>query len=127
MKRPWKATKIVKMNARKKSSSTSITKTPMIQVMPITTVRDSGTEAFNQFLEGAISYIDYDHKQPDQQIISNPSFKLPNLLSLSFMMLSVLVSILDKNSHYIRKPTLASRISITGIMNDQTNDLVGFK
>ena len=43
MKRPWKATKMVKMNARAKSSSTSITRTPMIQVMPITTVREIDT------------------------------------------------------------------------------------
>ena len=48
MKRPWKATKMVKMKASEKSSSTSITRTPMSQVIPITTVREMDT--FNQCL-----------------------------------------------------------------------------
>ena len=48
IKTPWKATKMVKMQARAKRASTSITRNPMIQVMPNTTVR--GREAFTQCL-----------------------------------------------------------------------------
>ena len=58
MKSPWKATKMMKMNARAKSSSTSITRTPMIQVNPITTVREM--EAFNQCLYYTIMNGDHD-------------------------------------------------------------------
>ena len=95
MKRPWKATKMVKMNARAKSSSTSITKTPMIQVMPITTVREM--EAFNQFLYNR----NYNLFKFNLTSVAIISYSLPNLLGFFFVLLSsVLVFILDDQGHY---------------------------
>ena len=98
IERPWKATQMVKMNARAKSSSTSITRTPIIQVMPITTVREM--EAFNQFLctinkmYVAINISD----SSSCYTCATVSYSLPNLLEFIFS--SVLIFILDNKGHY---------------------------
>ena len=89
IKRPWKATKMVKMNARGQSSSTSITRTPMIQVMPITTVREIDT--FNQCLYSVNSHT--------IKMFSNISSS-PHSLNSIFAVLSLLVSVHDNNRHY---------------------------
>ena len=101
IERPWKATKMVKMNARAKSSSTSITRTPIIQVMPITTVREM--EAFNQFLCTINKlYIAINISDSSYIIIcTTVSYSLPNLLEFIFVLLgSVLIFILDNKGHY---------------------------
>ena len=104
IERPWKATKMVKMNARAKSSSTSITRTPMIQVMPITTVKEM--EAFDQFLctinkmyvPVAINISD---SSSSCYICTTVSYSLPNLLEFIFVLLgSVMIFILDNKGHY---------------------------
>ena len=90
IKTPWKATKMVKMYARGQSSSTSITRTPMIQVMPITTVRDKIT--FNQCLKNVQAF----SIESNTQTLNHSL----DFVCLFFCALSLLVSVHDNYGHY---------------------------
>ena len=89
----------------------------MIQVIPITTVREVHT--FNQCLHHMKTCKIYHEFMLSESYLTlcAPSwlccilFRCRNMITIAIM----------------KKPMLARKISITGAMNDQINDVLGFK